>query len=59
MGFSASAFTRRCAGVNFMGRKYMGTSRVTFLIWTDRKIQKTWSAVEPEEHSVAVSATVG
>ncbi len=40
----------------FMGRKYMGTHRVTFLIGPDGKIRKIWPAVKPEEHAEEVLA---
>ncbi len=40
----------------FMGRKYMGTHRVTFLIGPDGKIRKIWPAVKPEEHAEEVPA---
>ena len=35
---------------SFMGRKYMGTNRVTFLIGPDGTIKKIWPAVKPEQH---------
>lgn len=35
----------------FMGRKYMGTHRVTFLIGKDGKIAKIWPEVKPEKHA--------
>ncbi len=35
----------------FMGRKYMGTHRVTFLIGPDGRIRKIWPTVKPEEHA--------
>jgi peroxiredoxin Q/BCP len=35
---------------SFMGRKYMGTHRVTFLIGPDGKIKKIWPTVKPAEH---------
>ncbi|HEY5914691.1 MAG TPA: thioredoxin-dependent thiol peroxidase [Verrucomicrobiae bacterium] len=35
----------------FMGRKYMGTHRVTFLIGPDGRIRKIWPKVKPEEHA--------
>ena len=38
----------------FMGRKYMGVFRVTFLIGPDGKIRKIWPAVKPEEHAAEV-----
>jgi len=40
----------------FMGRKYLGTHRVTFLIGPDGKIKKIWPAVKPEEHAAEVLA---
>jgi peroxiredoxin Q/BCP len=39
---------------SFMGRKYMGTHRVTFLIGPDGKIKKIWPKVKPEEHAEEV-----
>src|ERR1700757_4842130 len=36
---------------SFMGRKYMGTYRVTFLIGPDGRIRKIWPLVKPEEHA--------
>jgi len=39
---------------SFMGRKYMGTLRSTFLIGPDGKIQKIWPKVSPEEHAQEV-----
>lgn len=42
----------------FMGRKYMGTHRVTFLIGPDGKIQKIWPTVKPEEHAAEVLAAL-
>ena len=38
----------------FMGRKYMGTHRVTFLIGPDGRIQRIWPKVKPEEHAAEV-----
>jgi peroxiredoxin Q/BCP len=35
----------------FMGRKYMGTHRVTFLIDKQGVIQRIWPEVKPEEHA--------
>ena len=35
----------------FMGRKYFGTHRVTFLIGPDGRIRKIWPKVKPEEHA--------
>jgi thioredoxin-dependent peroxiredoxin len=42
----------------FMGRKYMGTHRVTFLIGPDGRIKKIWPAVKPEEHAPEVLAAL-
>jgi peroxiredoxin Q/BCP len=42
----------------FMGRKYQGTHRVTFLIGPDGKIQKIWPAVKPDEHTEEVLAAI-
>ena len=39
---------------SFMGRKYLGTHRVTFLIGPDGKIRKIWPTVKPEEHAEEV-----
>jgi peroxiredoxin Q/BCP len=43
----------------FMGRKYMGTHRVTFWIGPDRKIRRIWPKVKPEEHAEEVLGAVG
>jgi peroxiredoxin Q/BCP len=42
----------------FMGRKYMGTNRVTFLIGPDGRIAKIWPEVRPEEHAREVLEAV-
>lgn len=42
----------------FMGRKYMGTHRVTFLIGEDGKIKKIWPKVKPDEHVAEVLAAL-
>ena len=42
----------------FMGRKYMGTHRVTFLIGGDGKIKKIWPKVKAEEHVAEVLAAL-
>ena len=39
---------------SFMGRKYLGVYRVTFLIGPDGKIKKIWPEVKPEEHAAEV-----
>jgi peroxiredoxin Q/BCP len=43
---------------SFMGRKYMGVNRVTFLIGPDGRIRKIWPAVKPEEHAAEVLAAL-
>ena len=42
----------------FMGRKYQGTFRVTFLIGPDGRIRKIWPGVKPEEHAAEVLAAI-
>src|SRR5579884_1515241 len=42
----------------FMGVKYTGTSRVTFLIGPDGKIKKVWPKVKPAEHAPEVLAAL-
>ena len=44
---------------SFMGRKYLGTHRVTFLIGPDGRIQKIWPNVKPEAHTREVLAALG
>lgn len=44
---------------SFMGREYMGTNRVTFLIGPDGKIARIWPTVKPEEHAEEVLAALG
>jgi peroxiredoxin Q/BCP len=41
-----------------MGRKYLGTHRVTFLIGPDGRIRKIWPKVNPEEHTREVLAAL-
>ena len=43
---------------SFMGRKYLGTHRVTFLVGPDGKIKKVWPKVKPEEHAGEVLAAL-
>ena len=43
---------------SFMGRKYMGTHRVTFLIGPDGRIKKIWPKVKPEEHAGEVLSSL-
>jgi thioredoxin-dependent peroxiredoxin len=39
---------------SFMGRKYLGVYRVTYLIGPDGKIKKIWPEVKPDEHAAEV-----
>jgi thioredoxin-dependent peroxiredoxin len=41
---------------SFMGRKYMGVHRVTFLIDKNGRIARTWPNVKPDEHAAEVIA---
>src|SRR6202790_4037624 len=43
---------------SFMGRKYTGTHRVTFLIGPDGRIKKIWPEVKPDEHVAEVLAAL-
>ena len=43
---------------SFMGRKYKGTYRVTFLIGPDGRIKKIWPQVKPEQHAEEVLAVL-
>src|ERR1700744_6294521 len=43
---------------SFMGRKYLGTHRVTFLIGPDGRIKKIWPLVKPETHAAEVLAAL-
>ena len=43
---------------SFMGRKYLGTHRVTFLIGPDGRIRKIWPQVKPDEHVAEVLAVL-
>jgi peroxiredoxin Q/BCP len=43
---------------SFMGRKYQGTHRVTFLIGPDGQIRKIWPLVKPAEHAAEVLAAL-
>jgi peroxiredoxin Q/BCP len=42
----------------FMGRSYLGTHRVTFLIGPDGLIKKIWPQVKPDEHAAEVLAAL-
>jgi peroxiredoxin Q/BCP len=38
----------------FMGREYMGTNRVTYLIDEKGNIEQVWPKVKPETHATEV-----
>jgi peroxiredoxin Q/BCP len=42
----------------FMGRKFLGTHRVTFLIGPDGRIWKIWPKVKPEQHAQEILAAL-
>jgi len=42
----------------FMGRRYLGVHRVTFLIGPDGVIQRVWEKVKPEVHAGEVLAAL-
>ena len=42
----------------FMGRRYQGIHRVTFLIGGDGRIRNIWPKVKPEEHAAEVLAAL-
>jgi peroxiredoxin Q/BCP len=42
----------------FMGRKYEGVHRVTFLIGPDGRIKEIWPSVKPEQHAAEVLAAL-
>jgi peroxiredoxin Q/BCP len=39
---------------SFLGRKYLGTHRITFLIGPDGRIKRIWPAVKPPSHAQEV-----
>jgi peroxiredoxin Q/BCP len=41
-------------GKTFLGRKFMGTHRVTFLIGPDGRIKRIWPKVKPQDHAQEV-----
>ena len=43
---------------SFLGRKYMGTHRITFLIGPDGRIKKIWPKVKPAKHALEVLAAL-
>ncbi|MGH8023342.1 MAG: peroxiredoxin, partial [Limisphaerales bacterium] len=42
----------------FMGRTYLGTHRVTFLIGGDGRIKKIWRQVKPDAHAGEILAAL-
>jgi peroxiredoxin Q/BCP len=42
----------------FMGRKYLGVHRVTFLIGADGRIRALWPEVKPETHAAEILAAL-
>lgn len=42
----------------FLGKKYQGTYRVTFLIGPDGRIKQIWPTVKPVEHAAEVLAAL-
>jgi peroxiredoxin Q/BCP len=42
----------------FMGRKHLGTHRVTFLIGPDGRLKQIWTKVKPEAHADEVLAAL-
>lgn len=42
----------------FMGRKYQGTHRITFLFGPDGRIRKIWTKVKPDTHADEVLAAL-
>jgi peroxiredoxin Q/BCP len=43
---------------SFLGKKYLGTHRVTFLVGPDGRIRKVWPKVKPERHVPEVLAAL-
>lgn len=43
----------------FMGRKYLGVHRVTFLVGPDGRIARIWPTVKPEVHAAEVLDAMG
>ena len=41
---------------SFLGRKYMGMRRISFLIGPDGRIRKIWRKVKPMQHAAEVLA---
>jgi peroxiredoxin Q/BCP len=43
---------------SFLGKKYMGMHRITFLIGPDGRIKKIWPKVRPAEHAEEILAVL-
>ena len=43
---------------SFLGRKYLGTHRVTFLIGPDGRVKRVWTDVKPAGHAQEVLAAL-
>lgn len=43
---------------SFLGKKYFGTHRITFLIGPDGRIKKIWRKVTPAEHAEEILAAL-
>ncbi len=43
---------------SFLGKKYMGIARMTFLIGPDGTVLKVWEKVRPGQHAQAVLAAL-
>ena len=43
---------------SFLGKKYMGMHRITFLIRPDGRIKRIWPKVKPAEHAAEVLAAL-
>ena len=44
---------------SFLGRKFMGVARATFLVGADGRIAKAWPKVSPPGHAADVLAALG
>jgi peroxiredoxin Q/BCP len=44
---------------SFLGKKYMGIARTTFVIGTDGKVKKVFEKVKPGKHAEEVLAALG
>jgi peroxiredoxin Q/BCP len=43
---------------SFLGKKYTGTQRVTFLVGPDGRIKRIWPTVKPGKHANEVLAAL-